>query len=101
MSALTRVGMQKLIDNDYTEFGSDVTVQLWPGADHGPNDQINIMNSDWVTASCSTGIIFDFSLSGGSMKIDDDKNKLVYGHEVSGGDILNGKVGWCVDYALD
>jgi lipid-binding SYLF domain-containing protein len=92
MSALTRSAVQTLIDNEYTEFGTDVTVQLWPGAEHGPNDQVSISSSDWVTASCSTGIIFDFSLSGGSIKVDDEKNHEVYGSEATGDDILHGKV---------
>mmetsp|Transcript_5989 Transcript_5989/g.11683 ORF Transcript_5989/g.11683 Transcript_5989/m.11683 type:complete len:216 (-) Transcript_5989:665-1312(-) len=92
MSALTKSSIQKLIDNEYTEFGSDVTVQLWPLADHGPNDQISVSPSDWVTASCSTGIIFDFSLSGGGMRIDDEKNHAVYGEGVSAADLLGGSV---------
>ena len=92
MSALTKSSIQNLIDNEYTEFGSDVTVQLWPLADHGPNDQVSVSQSDWVTASCSTGIIFDFSLSGGGMRIDDAKNHAIYGDGVSASDLLGGAV---------
>jgi len=92
MSSMTRMGIQQLVDNKYTEFGSDITVQLWPTGSHGPNDEVSICASDWVSASSSTGVIFDFSLSGGSMKIDDEKNHDLYGPEVSGSDILTGKM---------
>ena len=92
MSALTKSAIQRLIDNEYTEFGSDVTVQLWPTGANGPDDQVAVNSSDWVTATCSTGVVFDFSLSGGSIKINEAKNTEVYGEGVTASQLLNGQV---------
>lgn len=91
MSGLTRSSIQAIIDNEYTEFGTDVTVQLWPSSP-GVDDQVAVNSSDFVSASCSTGILFDFSLSGGSLKVDDQKNALVYGEGVTASQLLNGEI---------
>lgn len=91
MSGLTKSSVQAIIDNEYTSFGTDVTVQLWP-ASSGVDDQVSVNYSDFVSASCSTGILFDFSLSGGSLKVDDAKNAEVYGEGVTASQLLNGQV---------
>ena len=46
----------------------------------GPDDAIMLdMSSDWLTASVGKGLLFDFSLTGGSLSVDTEKNVAVYG----------------------
>ena len=90
ISGISKRAIQEIIDDNYTEFGTDVTVQLWP-KEAGVDDAVSVNSSDFVSASCSNGVLFDFSLSGGSLRIDTKKNAQVYGESgSSASEILNG-----------
>jgi lipid-binding SYLF domain-containing protein len=89
ISGISKRAIQEIIDDNYTEFGTDVTVQLWP-KEAGVDDQVSVNSSDFVSASCSNGVLFDFSLSGGALRIDTKKNAEVYGEDVTASQLLNG-----------
>lgn len=89
ISGISKRAIQEIIDDNYTEFGTDVTVQLWP-KEAGVDDTVSVNSSDFVSASCSNGVLFDFSLSGGALRIDTKKNALVYGEDATASSILNG-----------
>ncbi len=89
ISGISKRAIQEIIDDNYTEFGTDVTVQLWP-KEAGVDDEVSVNSSDFVSASCSNGVLFDFSLSGGALRIDTKKNAEVYGQDVTASQLLNG-----------
>jgi lipid-binding SYLF domain-containing protein len=89
ISGITKRSIQTIIDDEYTEFGTDVTVQLWP-KEAGVDDAVAVNQSDFVSASCSNGVLFDFSLSGGALRVDTAKNAKIYGEDVTAAKILNG-----------
>lgn len=89
ISGISKRAIQEVIEDNYTEFGTDVTVQLWP-KEAGVDDEVSVNSSDFVSASCSNGVLFDFSLSGGALRIDTKKNAKVYGEDVTASSLLNG-----------
>jgi len=94
MAAMTRRGLQQLHEGKLNLFGTEITIEAWPFTTGGPNDDISAggLNSDWVTASVRTGALFEFSLAGGSLTVDESKNHKVYGEGVTNEDIFNGKI---------
>jgi lipid-binding SYLF domain-containing protein len=101
MAAVTRRGVEELAAGKHQVFGTDVSVQLWPFSKDGSgaDDEISLdVSSDWLTASVGRGILFNFSLAGGSLSVDVAKNKRAYGEAgVTAADILHGKVAHQVD----
>ena len=91
MAAMTKSAVEELAAGRHQTFGSDVTLQIWPIAG-GADDQISLGASDWISASVSKGVLFEFSLVGGALKVDQDKNTKVYGAGVTVADILGGTV---------
>lgn len=97
MASFTRQGVAELAAGEkHQTFGSDVTFQLWPfsSTDSGPDDYASLdVASDWVTAAAGQGFLFDFSLAGSSLSVDNAKNKNVYGEiGEDPANILYGKV---------
>ena len=97
MASITRQGVTELAsEGTHKTFGTDLSFQFWPFANgsSGPDDYASLdVNSDWVYCSISRGLLFDFSLSGSSLSIDEAKNKEAYGDlGVDQANIISGKV---------
>jgi lipid-binding SYLF domain-containing protein len=96
MAGFTRQGVEELAGGKkHQTFGSDITFQFWPfsSTESGPDDYASLdVNSDWVIAAVGKGLLFDFSLSGSSLSVDNAKNKEVYGEEDPAGIIYGTKV---------
>lgn len=100
MAAITHHGIDELAEGGHNLFGSNVTVQAWPlTSASGPNDVISLdaLTSDWISASVGKGVLFDFSLTGGKLAVNGERNNKAYGAGVKAKDILHGKVGHKVE----
>jgi len=103
MAGITRHGVAELASGEkHQTFGSDVTFQLWPfSGSSGPDDYASLdVASDWVTAAAGQGFLFDFSLAGSSLSVDNTKNKNVYGDiGEDPANVLHGKIPHPVEMA--
>jgi lipid-binding SYLF domain-containing protein len=96
LTSVSLKGEADLVEGDVTEFGTNIACQLWPfvRSGSGPDDEISMGTwGDWAVASVGKGALLDFSLGGGSLKVDKAKNLEAYGaagEDAAG--ILAGKV---------
>lgn len=91
--SMTPALLEKLEAGGHTDLGADFSIRLGAGP-HGegtfqlPTDD----DVDLISYSVSSGAMLDFSLRGGSMKVDAAANQQVYGVDTSARDVVGGRV---------
>jgi lipid-binding SYLF domain-containing protein len=83
-------GMQHLI-NSHFELGGDASAAAGPIGRSASADTDWNMNTEILTYSRSHGVFAGLTLTGASIRRDDDSTEAIYGHDVSTRHILDGK----------
>ena len=83
-------GMQRLIGSGF-ELGGDASVAAGPVGRHASADTDWKLNTEILTYSRAKGVFAGLTLTGASIRRDDDSTQAIYGHDISTRDILDGK----------
>jgi len=84
-------GMQHLINSNF-ELGGDASAAAGPVGRHASADTDWKLNTEVLTYSRSKGLFAGLTLTGASIRRDDDSTEAIYGHDVSTHRILHGEV---------
>jgi lipid-binding SYLF domain-containing protein len=85
-------GMKQLLSSKF-ELGADASAAAGPVGRHASADTDWKMNAEILTYSRARGAFAGLTLTGASIRRDDDSTEAIYGHDVSNRRILNGEVG--------
>jgi lipid-binding SYLF domain-containing protein len=83
-------GMQRLIGSGF-ELGGDASAAAGPVGRHASADTDWKLNTEILTYSRAKGVFAGLTLTGASIRRDDDSTQAIYGHDVSTRHILDGK----------
>jgi lipid-binding SYLF domain-containing protein len=84
-------GMQRLLDSDF-QLGGDASVAAGPVGRHATADTDWKLDAEILTYSRAKGAFAGLTLTGASIRRDNDSTEAVYGHEVSTRRILLGEI---------
>ena len=84
-------GMKHLINSNF-ELGGDASAAAGPVGRHASADTDWKLNTEVLTYSRAKGAFAGLTLTGASIRRDDDSTEATYGHDVSTRHILSGKV---------
>src|SRR5580692_9941296 len=84
-------GMKQLLSSKF-ELGADASAAAGPVGRHASADTDWKMNAEILTYSRARGAFAGLTLTGASIRRDDDSTEAIYGHEVSNARILAGEV---------
>jgi len=84
-------GMKHLINSNF-ELGADASAAAGPVGRHASADTDWKLNTEVLTYSRAKGAFAGLTLTGASIRRDDDSTEATYGHDVSTRHILSGKV---------
>jgi SH3 domain-containing YSC84-like protein 1 len=84
-------GMKQLLSSKF-ELGADASAAAGPVGRHASADTDWKMNAEILTYSRARGAFAGLTLTGASIRRDDDSTEAIYGHEVSNRRILRGEV---------
>jgi len=83
-------GMQRLIGSGF-QLGGDASVAAGPVGRHASADTDWKLNTEILTYSRAKGVFAGLTLTGASIRRDDDSTQAIYGHDVSTRRILDGR----------
>ena len=89
MLVMNREGMNKLLGDKFT-LGADASVAAGPVGRTASADTDVKMTAEILAWSRAKGIFAGLSLSGATLRNDEDANTELYGHKVDNKDLLNG-----------
>jgi lipid-binding SYLF domain-containing protein len=84
-------GMQQLLGSKF-ELGADASAAAGPVGRHASADTDWKLNTEILTYSRAKGAFAGLTLTGASIRRDDDSTEAVYGHDISTRRILSGQV---------
>jgi len=84
-------GMQHLINSNF-ELGGDASAAAGPVGRHASADTDWKLNTEVLTYSRAKGLFAGLTLTGASIRRDEDSTESIYGHDVSTHRILHGEV---------
>jgi lipid-binding SYLF domain-containing protein len=84
-------GMQRLLSSNF-QLGADASAAAGPVGRHASADTDWKLNTEILTYSRAKGAFAGLTLSGASIRRDDDSMQAFYGHHVSTQAVLTGKV---------
>ncbi len=84
-------GMKQLLSSKF-ELGGDASAAAGPVGRHASADTDWKMDAEILTYSRARGAFAGLTLTGASIRRDDDSTEAIYGHEVSNHRILSGEV---------
>jgi SH3 domain-containing YSC84-like protein 1 len=84
-------GMDKLLQDKFT-VGGDAAAMAGPVGRSASAQTDAMMHAQILSWSRSRGAFAGITLTGSTLRPDTDSNRLLYGHEVTGREILTGKV---------
>jgi len=84
-------GMKHLINSNF-QLGADASAAAGPVGRHASADTDWKLNTEVLTYSRAKGAFAGLTLTGASIRRDNDSTEATYGHDVSTRQILNGKV---------
>jgi len=84
-------GMRQLLSSKF-ELGADASAAAGPVGRHASADTDWKMDAEILTYSRARGAFAGLTLSGASIRRDDDSTEAIYGHDVSNARILRGEV---------
>jgi len=84
-------GMQHLINSNF-ELGGDASAAAGPIGRHASADTDWKLNTEVLTYSRAKGLFAGLTLTGASIRRDDDSTEAIYGHEISTKRILEGEI---------
>ena len=84
-------GMQHLINSNF-ELGGDASAAAGPVGRHASADTDWKLNTEVLTYSRAKGLFAGLTLTGASIRRDDDSTEAIYGHDVSTHRILHGEI---------
>ncbi len=84
-------GMQQLLSSKF-QLGADASAAAGPVGRHASADTDWKLNTEILTYSRAKGAFAGLTLTGASIRRDNDSTEAIYGHEVSTGRILRGEV---------
>ncbi|MGD0546247.1 MAG: lipid-binding SYLF domain-containing protein [Terracidiphilus sp.] len=84
-------GMQHLINSNF-ELGGDASAAAGPVGRHASADTDWKLNTEVLTYSRAKGAFAGLTLTGASIRRDDDSTEAIYGHDISTRRILRGEV---------
>jgi SH3 domain-containing YSC84-like protein 1 len=84
-------GMKQLLSSKF-ELGADASAAAGPVGRHASADTDWKMDAEILTYSRARGAFAGLTLTGASIRRDDDSTEAIYGHEVSNRRILRGEV---------
>jgi lipid-binding SYLF domain-containing protein len=84
-------GMQRLLSSKF-ELGADASAAAGPVGRHASADTDWKLNTEILTYSRAKGAFAGLTLSGASIRRDDDSMQAIYGHHVTTRAVLTGKV---------
>ena len=83
-------GMQRLLSSKF-QLGADASAAAGPVGRHASADTDWKLNTEILTYSRAKGIFAGLTLTGASIRRDDDSTEAIYGHDISNQLILEGK----------
>jgi lipid-binding SYLF domain-containing protein len=84
-------GMQHLINSNF-ELGGDASAAAGPVGRHASADTDWKLNTEVLTYSRAKGVFAGLTLTGASIRRDEDSTEAIYGHDVSTHRILHGEI---------
>jgi lipid-binding SYLF domain-containing protein len=84
-------GMQHLINSNF-QLGGDASAAAGPVGRHASADTDWKLNTEVLTYSRAKGLFAGLTLTGASIRRDDDSTEAIYGHDVTTRRILQGEV---------
>ena len=84
-------GMQHLINSNF-QLGADASAAAGPVGRHATADTDWKLNTEVLTYSRARGAFAGLTLTGASIRRDEESTEAIYGHEVSTRRILKGEV---------
>jgi lipid-binding SYLF domain-containing protein len=84
-------GMQHLISSNF-QLGGDASAAAGPVGRHASADTDWKLNTEVLTYSRARGLFAGLTLTGASIRRDDDSTEAIYGHDISTERILHGEV---------
>jgi SH3 domain-containing YSC84-like protein 1 len=84
-------GMKHLINSNF-ELGGDASAAAGPVGRHASADTDWKLNTEVLTYSRARGLFGGLTLTGAAIRRDDDSTEAMYGHDVSTGRILEGRI---------
>jgi lipid-binding SYLF domain-containing protein len=84
-------GMQHLINSNF-ELGGDASAAAGPVGRHASADTDWKLNTEVLTYSRARGAFAGLTLTGASIRRDDDSTEAIYGHDISTRRILRGEI---------
>jgi len=84
-------GFQRLIDSKF-QIGADASAAAGPVGRHATADTDWKLNTEILTYSRARGLFAGLTLTGASVRRDDDSTEAIYGHEISTRRILRGDI---------
>ncbi len=84
-------GMQHLINSNF-QLGGDASAAAGPVGRHASADTDWKLNTEILTYSRAKGAFAGLTLTGASIRRDDDSTEAIYGHEISTRRILTGEI---------
>jgi lipid-binding SYLF domain-containing protein len=84
-------GMQRLLSSKF-QLGADASAAAGPVGRHASANTDWKLETEILTYSRARGAFAGLTLTGASIRRDDDSTEAIYGHDVSTGRILRGKV---------
>jgi lipid-binding SYLF domain-containing protein len=87
----TEEGMKHLINSNF-ELGGDASAAAGPVGRHASADTDWKLNTEVLTYSRAKGAFAGLTLTGASIRRDNDSTEAIYGHEISTSRILRGEV---------
>ena len=84
-------GMQRLLSSEF-QLGADASAAAGPVGRHASADTDWKLETEVLTYSRARGAFAGLTLTGASIRRDDDSTEAIYGHDVSTGRILRGEV---------
>jgi lipid-binding SYLF domain-containing protein len=91
MLVMTQKGMQGILASKFT-LGADASVAAGPVGRDASAQTDATLKADLLSWSKAKGVFGGLALQGGTLRIDDDGDKELYGRPQTGNDILMGKV---------
>lgn len=92
MLAMSEKLLEQLEHGAHKMFGMDQTFTIMEASDESKSDVIALSGgaTDLIVSTLVKGFMLDFSLAGGSMSLDEDGMKRIYGEGANVKNVLNG-----------
>ena len=91
MLVMSKKGMDGILSSKFT-LGGEASAAAGPVGREGTAQTDATMHADILSWSRSRGVFGGVSLQGATLRADEDADSSLYGHKVSGRDILSGQV---------